>query len=151
MDYTLTQKPAFTVIGRRRTTPFPGGTWQVAREDGSVERLEALDNGKPFLGLCFGFGQDGSNDYMVGIEHGEPVEGLESFTYPAHAWLVYSLSGKISEDVLGNAWWYVNNKILTPDGYQKDALPTIESYVEWDDDKDACTIEIQIPYIKAQG
>lgn len=110
--------------------------------------MEALDTGRPFLGLCFGFGEDGSNDYMVGVEYDGAVEGLQSFTYPAAQWLVYSLSGSIHEDVLGNAWWYVKNKLLPETGCRMAPLPTIESYAEWDEEKDHCRVEICIPVEK---
>jgi AraC family transcriptional regulator len=149
MDYILVERPSFKVVGRRRITPQGGGTWGVAREDGSVRKLEALETGKPFLGVCFGFGADGSNDYMVGMELEEDMEGLESYTYPKHAWLIYELAGSVSEDVLGNAWWYVKNELLPKSGYKIDCLPTIESYIEWNNEQDRCKVEIHIPYVKA--
>ena len=70
------------------------------------------------LGLCFGFWRDGSNDYMVGLAYETDLEGLESFTYPKASWVVYNLSGKISDDVLGNAWWYVKNQLLPELNYE---------------------------------
>lgn len=146
--YILAEKDSFKVIGRRRVAPYGGGTWEIARSDGSISQMENMNTGNPFLGLCFGFNEDGSNDYMVGIEYSDEVEGLESFEFPAHQWLIYALSGKVSEDVLGNAWWYVNNKLLSELGFEKDNLPTIESYIEWDNDADKCSIEICIPYTK---
>lgn len=145
MEYQVVEKDGFTVVGRRATTPHGGGTWDVARKDGSIAQMEALGTGKPFLGLCFGFGEDGSNDYMVGVEYGVPVEGLECFSYPAAQWLVYSLEGSIQDDVLGNAWWYVKNKLLGEAGFKMAPLPTIESYVEWDEQHDRCRVEIWIP------
>lgn len=147
MNYFITEKDGFKVVGRRRTTPYGGGTWDVARKDGSIAQMEALGTGKPFLGLCFGFEEDGSNDYMVGLEYETDLEGLESFTYPKASWVVYNLSGKISDDVLGNAWWYVKNQLLPELNYQIAPLPAIESYLEWDKEKNQCKVEIQIPLI----
>lgn len=147
MNYKLMEKDGFRVVGRRRVTPQGGGTWPLAREDGTVARLEALQTGKPFLGLCFGFGGDGSNDYMVGMELDGDLAGLESYTYPKHSWLIYELSGKVSENVLGNAWWYVNEELLPNLGFMKGGLPTIESYLEWNNEEDRCKVEIHIPYV----
>lgn len=146
-EYMFVEREAFHMVGRRCVTPDGGGAWGVARGDGTMETMMELQTGNPFCGLCFGFFEDGSNDNMVAIEYGDNVEGLDSFDYPAHKWLVYVLSGKTSEDLLGNAWWYINNKLLDELGIQKDALPTMEAYVEWDTENDKGSVEICIPYI----
>lgn len=145
-EYVMVKKAPFQVVGRRCITKHGGGAWEVARNDGSIKKLEQMETGAPFLGLCFGFMEDGSNDNMVGMEYDTKLEGMEYFEYPAHEWLIYTLSGKISEDVLGNGWWYVNNRLLNELGLVKDDLPTIESYVEWNNEEDRCSIEICIPY-----
>lgn len=52
------------------------------------------------LGLCFGFGTDGSNDYMCGIEWDkEDVPGFESFEYPVATWLKFEAKGTISGQI----------------------------------------------------
>lgn len=147
-EYMFVQKEAFHMVGRRCVTPDGGGAWDVARADGTIKRMEALETGKPFCGLCFGFGADGSNDNMVAVEYEGEIEDLESFSYPAHKWLVYVLSGKVSEDLLGNAWWYINNKLLDELDIKKDNLPTMEAYLEWDNENDRCSVEICIPYVE---
>lgn len=148
-EYMFIERGSFHVVGRRCVTPDGGGTWGMARGDGTVGKLEVLGTGRPLYGLCFGFREDGSNDNMVAVEYENDIEGLESFSYPAHRWLIYVLSGKISEDVLGNTWWYINNKLLDELKIKKDQLPTIEAYVEWDTEKDYCSLEICIPYTEA--
>lgn len=50
----IIEREAFHVIGRRRATPNGGGTWDVARNDGSITQMENLNTNQPFLGLCFG-------------------------------------------------------------------------------------------------
>lgn len=145
-DYMFVEKEAFHMVGRRRVTPDGGGAWGVAREDGTIEKMEALETGNPFCGLCFGFEADGSNDNMVAVEYEGEIEGLEEFTYPAHRWLVYVLSGKLSEDLLGNAWWYINNKLLDELNIKKDNLPTMEVFLVWDNENDRGSVEICIPY-----
>ena len=68
MEYTLEHRGPFKVAGIRRTTPYGGGTWAVVKADGSNERMRALSGRFFDLGLCFGFGADGSNDYMCALE-----------------------------------------------------------------------------------
>ena len=149
LAWPIVGKGSFRVIGRRRVTPSGGGTWDVCRADGSLRRMEELQPGQPFLGLCFGFGKDGGNDYMVGIvSDGGDVPGLESFTYPASRWMIFEAEGKISDNVLGNAWKSVYKRYLPKSGYKQSALPTMESYVVWEDDRDYCRIEIHIPIEK---
>lgn len=147
-EYMFVEKDAFHMVGRRCVTPDGGGAWGVARSDGTMDKMMELETGRPFCGLCFGFGEDGSNDNMVAVEYENNIEGMDSFDYPAHKWLVYVLSGKTSEDLLGNAWWYINNKLLDELGIQKDDLPTMEAYVEWDTEKDKGSVEICIPYVE---
>jgi AraC family transcriptional regulator len=147
-NYMFVEREAFKVIGRRCTTPEGGGAWRAAREDGTIVKMEKLETGNPFLGLCFGFNSDGSNDNMVAVEYDAEVEGLESFLFPAHKWLVYTLSGKTSDDLLGDAWWHINNKLMSEFGIKKDNLPTMEVYLEWDNEHDKCSVEICIPYIE---
>lgn len=146
MDYRIIEREPFKVIGRRRTTPNGGGTWDVARSDGSIEQMEKMETGKPFLGLCFGFGNDGSNDFMVGIEYdGDDIDGLESFTYPRSTWLVVEGEGAISDNILGNGWNRIYEEFLPQNDYEKSGLPTIENFIEWDNKDNFCKIEIRIP------
>lgn len=148
MDYKLEEKESFTIVGRRRIIPYGGGTWSVAREDGSIRKMEILKNDKPLLGLCFGFNADGSNDYILGVEYDKEIDGFECYLYPKHSWLIYEVSGKISENVLSNAWTYVNNDLLSKLGLKKSEYPTIESYIDWSDEEDYCKLNICIPYVK---
>lgn len=146
MNYQVLEREPFKVIGRRRTTPSGGGTWDVARGDGSIDQMMKMETGNPFLGLCFGFGEDGSNDYMVGMEYtGSDIEGLESYMYPKSAWLVFAAEGAISENTIGNLWNRVYAEFLPQSQYEQADLPTIENILEWNDEKDSCKIEIRIP------
>lgn len=147
-NFELVKKDSFKVVGKHAVTPQPGGTWDVVRSDGSIKQIESLNPGSPTLGLCFGFDEKGQNDYMVAVEYPQDVENLESYTYPEAEWLIYRSAGKLSENVLGNAWYYVNNTLLPENGLKKSELPTIEAYVVWDEENNKCEIEIHIPYEK---
>lgn len=146
MDYTVIEKFSFNVMGIRRTTPYGGGTWAIVKSDGSNEVIKNITGHFYDLGLCFGFGEDGSNDYMCGIEwESEPVDGLDVFKYPAATWLNFEAKGNISSQVLGSVWQRINNEFLPQSKYKKSGLPTIEKYVLWDEAADICNVEIWIP------
>lgn len=146
MNYELSKKEAFKVIGKRCTTPYGGGTWAIVKSDGSAEAMQQLSGHLCDLGLCFGFGEDGSNDYMCGIEwEKEDIPGFESYYYPATTWLIFEAAGKISEMVLNNTWKRINNEFLPESKFKKSGLPTIEKYVSWDEAADICKVEIWIP------
>ena len=146
MDYRLIEREPFKVIGRRRTTPYGGGTWAIVKSDGSAETMKELSGHLCDLGLCFGFGEDGSNDYMCGVEwEKEDIPEFESYTYPTATWLIFEANGTISEQVLNNAWQRINHEFLPQSKYKKSGLPTIEKYILWDDAADICKVEIWIP------
>lgn len=146
MDYELINREAFKVIGTRRITPYGGGTWEIIKSDGSGKAMAELFGHGCDLGLCFGYGADGSNDYMCAVEwEKEDISGFESFTYPPAKWLVLEAEGKISDQVLSKAWQKINNDILPQSNYRKSDLPTIEKYILWDDAADNCKVKIKIP------
>lgn len=127
--FELVKKGSFMVVGKRAVTPQPGGTWNVVRSDGSIKKIESLSPNAPTLGLCFGFDEKGQNDYMVAVEYSHEVENLDSYTYPETDWLIYRVAGKISDNVLGNAWYYINNTLLAENGlYARPKLPSWKSH-----------------------
>ena len=146
MDYTTIERASFKVIGIRRTTPYGGGTWAIVKSDGSNETIKKLSSHFYDLGLCFGFGTDGSNDYMCAVEwDADDVDGLDSFLYPSATWLKFEANGTVSGQTLGNVWQRINNEFLPQSKYKKSGLPTIEKYVSWDEVADSCFVEIWIP------
>lgn len=147
MEYKVIIKDDFCVLGIRRITPYGGGTWAIVKSDGSLEKMRTIA-GERFvsLGLCFGFGDDGSNDYMCGIEFsGNDIPGFDRYSYPRSSWLVFEAKGAISEGVLGNTWNRIYGEFLPQSEYQQVDLPTIEKYIEWDEKTDRCRVEIMIP------
>ena len=149
MDYKVVEKEAFKVIGRRRiTSAGSGGTWKVARADGTIDQIIKMETGKPFLGLCFGFGEDRSDDNMVGIEYiGDDIEGLESYTYPKLKWLIFTDEGKIDEKPLHKMWNRIYSDFLPQSEYKQADFPTIETYTEWNRDMNYCKLEVWIPVL----
>jgi AraC family transcriptional regulator len=151
MNYKVVKKGSFKVIGRRVITPpGTGGTWKVAAGDGSVDLMMKMKPGKPFLGLNFGFGEDRSNDNMVGIEYdGNDVAGLESYTYPKSSWLIFFDQGKLDKKntVLHEMWNRIYSDFMPWSEYKQANLPTIEIYTEYDNALNFCKLEIWIPIL----
>lgn len=98
MDYKVMKRESFKVIGKRRITPYGGGTWAIVKSDGSTETIRELTGHSYDLGLCFGFVEDGSNDYMCAVEWDkEDVPGFESYTFPETEWIMFEAKGTISD------------------------------------------------------
>lgn len=146
MNYTIMERNAFDVVGIRRITPYGGGTWAVVKSDGSNDRINTLAGRFFDLGLCFGFDEEGKNDYMCAIEWPD-YQGDEFavYHYPATTWLKFEAKGKISDQVLGSVWHQINDEFLPSSKFHKGPLPTIEKYNLWNDDEDLCDVEIWIP------
>lgn len=149
MDYQLVDKDSFKVLGVRKTTPEGGGTWGIVKSDGSIEKMQKI-YGKPIpFGLCFGFGDDGSNDYMVGFEYeGNDIQGFDSYIYPKTTWLIFLAEGSTTDNVLGATWERIYGEFLSQSEYKQADLPTIENYIVWDNEKNYCKVEIWIPIVK---
>ena len=146
MDYTLMEKQGFKVIGKRRTTPYGGGTWALVKGDGSGETIEKLTGHFYDLGLCFGFLENGANDYMCAVQwDGEDVQGFESYEYPAASWLKFEAAGTISGQALYETWQRIHHEFLPQSKYVMAGLPTIEKYTLWDEKNDVCQVEIWVP------
>lgn len=145
MDYTVTERSRFKVIGIRRVTPHGGGTWAVVQSDGSHEAIRTLCSRSLDLGICFGFDELGRNDYMCAIEWDrEDMPGFDSYIYPEGTWLKFEANGSITGQTLGNVWKRINTEFLPQSKYEKSG-PTIEKYAAWDEASDTCKVEIWIP------
>ncbi len=149
LDYQLKEMQGFKVIGKRLTTSYGGGTWAIVKSDGSAQRLQEIGCHFYDLGLCFGFLQDGSNDYMCAVTWaGEDVPGFDSYTYPASSWLIFEAVGSITGQALAQTWQRINNEFLPQSKYQKSGLPTIEKYTLWNEKADECCVEIWVPVVE---
>lgn len=144
MDYRLIHKAPFRVAGVRHKTTEAGGIWPSVKNDGTIDRLLALGGGVT-LGLCFGFDADGVNDNMAAAETAEEAPGLEDYTHPGGAFLVFPVRGSIAEGVLGRTWQRIYSEFLPQSQYKQTDLPTVERYAQWDVEKDRCDVEIWIP------
>lgn len=145
MDYKLVNVEGFKVVGKRATTPYVGGTWAIVKSDGTLDKLKELAKTETALGLCFGFDEEGNNDYMCGVELDKDVPEFESYDYPNLNWLVFVSEGKISEYVLSNTWDRIKNDFMPNSKYIQLKIPNIENYLIWDEVNDICKVEVRIP------
>ncbi|MGC4152400.1 MAG: helix-turn-helix domain-containing protein [Propionicimonas sp.] len=146
LAYRVVEREEFGVLGVRRTTPQGGGTWALVKAGRMAENLQQISGHPANLGLCFGFDQEGNNDYLCGAEwDGPAVAGLDLYRCPASAWLVFTAEGRITERALESAWRRVYGEFLPHREYIPRDLPTIERYLEWDEDADRCRVEIVVP------
>lgn len=146
MDYRIIDKEAFDVLGIRRTTPTGGGTWAIVKADGTAQRLAAISGHPCDLGLCFGFDEEGNDDYMCGVAYAGPdIEGFDRYHCPAATWLVFTARGTISGGILGEIWKRIYGEFMPQSEYMQLDLPTIEQYILWDEAADACHVDIFIP------
>lgn len=149
MNYRVLGKEAFDVLGIRRTTPYGGGTWAIVKTDGTAQRLQVIGGHPCDLGLCFGFDNEGNDDYMCGIEYaGKEIEGFDRYQCPAATWLVFTAKGTISGGVLSQTWKRIYGEFMPQSKYKQMDLPTIEQYIEWDEAANVCHVDIFIPVHK---
>lgn len=148
LNYRVVQRGPVNVLGKRRKLPQDWGTWSVVLEDGSVERLRKI--GRRFdLGVCFGYDSDGNNDYMCALEpDGIELPDFETYTVPSSVWLVFDAVGMISEDVMNHTWKRIYNEFMPHSDYVQTDLPVLEKFLEWDDTKNYCEVEIWLPVKK---
>ncbi|WP_167957473.1 AraC family transcriptional regulator [Anaerosporobacter faecicola] len=158
MEYQIFERESFEVMGIRKITSTGGGTWGVIKSDGSDDKVQKLLGKRFDLGLCFGFDEEGNDDYMcaisldhVGISEDKIQECLETipevtrYQFPATTWLRFESRGRISEAVLNNTWEKINMEFLPSSKFHKGKLPTVERYIVWDERNDECVVEILIP------
>ena len=148
LNYRIVQRGQFKVIGKRRKTPRGGNAWSVVISDGSVERLGEF--GRRFdLGVCFGYDNEGNNDYMCALEYdGDDLPDFERFTVPQSVWLVVEATGMITEDVFNETWRRIYNEFMPHSEYMQTDLPVLERFIEWNEVTNYCEVEIWLPVKK---
>ncbi len=146
MQYRVTHREAFQVLGVRRTTPQGGGTWAIVKAEGVDEKLKQIGGNRCDLGLCFGFDPQGNNDYLCGAAYaGQPVPGFDLYSCPEATWLVFTAEGGIGEGVLPQTWKRIYGEFMPQSPYRQLDLPTIEQYLQWDESADRCYVDIWVP------
>lgn len=156
MKYQLIQKEAFTVQGRSiKTTAednMKHGTistfWQEAPKQGLEEKLCKLNEGRPFLGVCYGMEKDGSFRYMIGVETTKHDPSLETLKIPASTWAVFESVGPMPH-AIQQVWRSIYEDFFPSSGYRHAGTPDFESYPESGSDRLDYRCQVWIPVVKA--
>lgn len=152
MNYRVVERDRFRVAGKIVTSSLENNItpqfWSACKQDGTVDRLIEIGVNPYTLGICFGFNDEGFNDYMVGIETVlDAAEGLKVVEIPKTTWLVFDSIGPINP-TLGNTWSRIYGEFLPQSVYRQAMLPTIEKYFSNDTDAEDYHVEIWIPIVK---
>ena len=153
MNYRIVEREPFQVIGKTVTSSLENNIipqfWGTCKKDGTVDKLLSIGVNPCTLGLCFGYDEQGNNDYMVGIESiKERHEGMETTPIPKSAWLVFEAIGPIP-NALGETWRRIYGEFLPQSVYQQSTLPTMEKYFGSNTQAEDYKVEVWIPILQA--
>ena len=153
MKCRIEKKPAFTVIGIKRTfrsdaqeNKIPG-FWEETPTE-TYDKLRALANAEPkwFVGLCADFGGDHEFDYYIAVSStGDIPEGFVKKEVPQATWAILEKDGDLLS--LANRFW---TEWLPSSGYRRadETVPDLEIYPEKDMPKDDYGYELWFPIVK---
>jgi AraC family transcriptional regulator len=148
MDYKITVKPAFDVVGKARRFTTANGEnfvripqfWNefVRSEDSGV--LFGLNGGKSgpvtgadSLGVCFDY--EGMDEFSYGIaveKTGDAVPiGFEVIHIPAATWAIFDVIGALP-DAIQDANKRIFGEWLPSSGYEHAGTPDFEAYSQGD-------------------
>lgn len=152
MNYRVVERGSFKVCGKIVTSSLENNIvpdfWEKCKEDGTVERLLKIGVNPCTLGLCFGYNDEGVNDYMVGIETDHAfIEDLKTIEIPETTWLVFEAVGPVNP-TLRNTWARIYGEFLPQSIYEQSSLPTMEKYFGGEVNADNYYVEVWIPVIK---
>ncbi|WP_040951835.1 AraC family transcriptional regulator [Gorillibacterium massiliense] len=149
MNYQVVEKGPFKVAGKIVTSSLENNItpqfWDTCKHDGTVEKLIEIGVEPHTLGVCFGFNEQGVNDYMVGIETLlDHVDGMEMRSFPRSKWLVFEAIGPIPH-ALSDTWKRIYGEFLPQSVYRQSDLPTLEVYFGDETYADDYKVEVWIP------
>ena len=152
MKYRVVERDDFKVAGKiitsSRENNIIGSFWEKCKKDGTINRLLDIGINSYTLGLCFGYNDQGVNDYMVGIEtNRDDAEEIKVIQIPKSTWLVFDSVGPMNP-TLGNTWGKIYGESLPQSNYKQAALPTVEKYYGNDVNADDYHVEIWIPVME---
>lgn len=153
MNYRVVERNEFKVAGKIVRSSLVNNIipqfWEQCKQDGTVDKLLRAAVSPCTLGFCFGYDEEGNNDYMVAAETlEESVEGMQLYTVPKSTWLVFEAIGPLPKK-LGETWKRIYGEFLPQSVYTQSALPTIEVYFGNDTSAEDYKVEIWIPVTKS--
>lgn len=135
------QKEAFRIVGFQNASPNEASFWEILEIQGKIQNLMELTK-QPIIYHV----RLPEQDQIIGVISEEEFESLIDHEIPACTWVIFRVSGKISEQVLQNTWkvihQFMDNHPLFTRNLQ---VPTLEEYRFWDIENDLCEVLIHIP------
>lgn len=152
MNYRVVERDDFKIAGKIVTSSLENNIipqfWEQCKTDGTIDKLYEIGINSYTLGVCFGYNDEGINDYMVGIETNHDfIEGMKTVVVPKSTWLVFESVGPVNP-TLGNTWGRIYGEFLPQSIYKQAALPTMEKYFSNEVNADDYYVEIWIPVVK---
>lgn len=156
MNYRIETRKAFRIVGKsfplsreieRNFAEVPQ-MWQVAVEDGTIEKIVSLMNGEPRGVLGVSVCTDGEEwRYYIAVSSAAEIDdALEEYVVPGCTWAVFpgSGTGKSIQELEGR----IVTEWLPTSGYEFTNGPDIEVYFEPNPENTA--YEVWIPVRKRQ-
>lgn len=157
MNYRIETRKAFRIVGKsfplsreieRNFAEVPQ-MWQVAVEDGTIEKIVSLMNGEPRGVLGVSVCTDGEEwRYYIAVSSAVEIDdALEEYVVPGCTWAVFpgSGTGKSIQELEGR----IVTEWLPTSGYEFTNGPDIEVYFEPNPENTA--YEVWIPVRKRQA
>lgn len=157
MNYRIETRKAFRIVGKsfplsreieRNFAEVPQ-MWQVAVEDGTIEKIVSLMNGEPRGVLGVSVCTDGEEwRYYIAVSSAAEIDdALEEYVVPGCTWAVFpgSGTGKSIQELEGR----IVTEWLPTSGYEFTNGPDIEVYFEPNPENTA--YEVWIPVRKRQA
>lgn len=163
MEYRITEKPAFSVVGKSIRVSIKDGEnmrlipqfWDTCLKDGTHDKLVSIGEkgvtlGNVTLGICKDFAEDMSTfTYLIAAENsGDGVpDSMEETAIPAAAWAVFEAKGTLPESIQ-NAWGQIWSEFFPTSPYKHGNGPDLELYPRGNPHYADYVCEIWIPVVK---
>lgn len=108
MNYRIEEKEDIRTVGvvikaSQENNPIPD-FWGECYENGTAEKLCKTSPGKPLIGICCNMNNDGTFNYMIGIETTAAVpDGMSELIIPKSTWAIFESVGPMPE-AIQNVW-----------------------------------------------
>jgi AraC family transcriptional regulator len=164
MDYKITEKPAFDVVGKARRFTTANGEnfvkipqfWTEFAESKDGQVLFGLNGGKPGpvtgadnLGVCFDY--EGMDEFSYGIaveKIGDTVPtGFEVIHIPASTWAIFDIIGAMPH-AIGDANKRIFGEWLPSSGYEHTGTADFEAYFPGDVNSPDYHTQVWVPVKK---
>ncbi len=158
MDYRITEKKAFKVVGKGIRVSCKEGEnfkrvprfWEESGKDGTMERMSALAGPMGMFGICMEFDPPQEEfTYMIAVERPKgtvPADFVEK-EIPAASWAVFDSVGPMP-GAIQEVWKRVFSEWLPATGYEHADAPELEVYPLGNTSAADYRCEVWVPIIK---